>query len=82
MLRVAQIGQWEESIKQLKLLRGNKEVKFLSDSYPFQTDPDKKGETEKWYAYDFKPKSWKKIRLDAPWESQGYGKPKLTDIME
>lgn len=75
MLRCDTVGQWEASVAKCELMLGKKEIIALSESYPFQIDPQRTGETEKWYAIDFGTEKWKKIRLDANWESQGFGTP-------
>jgi len=41
----------------------------------FRTDPNPEGVVQHWYVPDLDAASWKRVRLDAGWQNQGYATP-------
>lgn len=75
MLKTDTVGRWGDTMDLLKLVRGADEVQILNKSYPFQTDPANRGETEEWFLNKFSDHQWPKLRLTGFWEDQGFGEP-------
>jgi hypothetical protein len=75
MLKTDAVGNWGKTLEMLQLLRGKQDVVILSGTYPFQTDPENRGEELGWHTAEFEPRDWHRLRLDAWWESQGFGDP-------
>lgn len=44
----------------------------LADGWVFRLDPDGVGRRQKWFAPGLEGTGWKPIRVNAPWEKQGY----------
>lgn len=75
MLKADAVGNWGKTLEMLKALRGKKDMVILTGAWPFQVDPQDRGEQLGWHRSEFKPEGWKNLRLDAFWEDQGFGEP-------
>jgi len=52
---------------------------ILPAIWSFKIDPKENGIKEEWFRTDYPDTGWDKIRTDAFWENQGYGKEKFPE---
>ncbi len=62
----------EENIARTDIQENYKIVKTLTEPWRFRTDPESKGDNEKWFALGFDDSTWPQIKSGSFWEDQGF----------
>ncbi len=71
---------WERSLKNTRkenlalqsVLKDYKQLKVITEDWKFKTDPDARGDKEKWFAADFADAEWAALKSGKFWEDQGF----------